>query len=268
MKTTFKPILLGICVVCCYACGTSRAVQPSAMKPAKNTVVAHRGAWKKAGVPQNSLASLRAAINLGCTGTEFDIRMTSDDSLVINHDAEYQGMDIETTTYQDLARVKLRNGETLPTLTSYIREGLKNNSGTLLVAEIKPSTTSKERGQAIAKKVWETFRNEKATHAVQYISFDYDMLKKIESLDSSAFTQYLEGDRTPQQLKLDGIDAADYNGAIYKKHPEWINEAKRLGVKLNVWTINDSARIKSFANDGFHYITTDEPELALSLLLP
>ncbi|HQG57143.1 MAG TPA: glycerophosphodiester phosphodiesterase family protein, partial [Bacteroidales bacterium] len=45
-------------------------------------VIAHRGAWKKNGHPQNSIASLRNAIELKVDGSEFDVRITSDDSLV------------------------------------------------------------------------------------------------------------------------------------------------------------------------------------------
>jgi glycerophosphoryl diester phosphodiesterase len=62
---------------------------------AANQVVAHRGAWKNTALPQNSIASLQAAIKLGCAGSEFDIQLTADTVLVINHDPTYQGMGIE-----------------------------------------------------------------------------------------------------------------------------------------------------------------------------
>lgn len=69
---------------------------------AQNPIIAHRGAWKKEGLPQNSLASLRQAIKLGCAGSEFDIRITQDDSLVIVHDATHEGLFIESTPYAEL----------------------------------------------------------------------------------------------------------------------------------------------------------------------
>ena len=64
-----------------------------------NPVVAHRGAWKKNNLPQNSIASLKKAIEIGCIGSEFDVRMTADDSLVVNHDSDYHGFQIEKTNY-------------------------------------------------------------------------------------------------------------------------------------------------------------------------
>ena len=87
---------------------------------ASNPVVAHRGAFKKKGFPENSIASLKEAIRLQCTGSEFDVRMTADDSLVINHDPQYNKLDIEKTSYAELASHKLSNGETLPTLRQYL----------------------------------------------------------------------------------------------------------------------------------------------------
>ncbi|MFT3945823.1 MAG: hypothetical protein QM763_02520 [Agriterribacter sp.] len=40
------------------------------MSFAKNIVVAHRGAWKKNNLPENSIASLQEAVRIGCTGKD------------------------------------------------------------------------------------------------------------------------------------------------------------------------------------------------------
>ena len=145
----------------------------------KNAVVAHRGAWKTNNLPENSIASLRHAINLKLAGSEFDVWRTADDSLVINHDAHYNKLLIEETNYADLIKFKLSNGERLPTLHEYITEGKKNNNHTLLVCEIKPSEISKERGKQTALKTVETIKKLKADKITGYISFDYDILKQI-----------------------------------------------------------------------------------------
>ncbi|MBC7934782.1 MAG: hypothetical protein H7Y86_05400 [Rhizobacter sp.] len=68
-------------------------------KFADNSVVAHRGAFKKNALPENSIAALKEAIRLGCTGSEFDIRLTANDSLIINHDAHYNKLEIEKTEW-------------------------------------------------------------------------------------------------------------------------------------------------------------------------
>jgi len=68
---------------------TVTRLKSSSMRFASNTVIAHRGAFKKNGFPENSIASLREAIRLGCTGSEFDVRMTADEVLVVNHDPHH-----------------------------------------------------------------------------------------------------------------------------------------------------------------------------------
>lgn len=231
---------------------------------ADNPVVAHRGAFKKNHFPENSIAALREAIRLRCTGAEFDVRMSADDMLLINHDPHYAGLDIEKTAYQKLAAAKLSNGETLPTLREYLLEGMRDNSSTQLVLEIKPSA-SKERGKLIAEKVMNLVKELKAEKMITYISFDYDILKRLEELDKTAITQYLNGDVSPLQLKADGIDGADYHFSVFKKYPEWIGEAKKAGVILNAWTVNEEADMRWLLSQKFNFITTNEPELLLSI---
>lgn len=227
----------------------------------KNAVVAHRGAWKQNNLPENSIAALRHAIDLKLPGSEFDVWRTADDSLVINHDAHYNKLLIEETKYADLIKFKLSNGEKLPTLWEYILEGKKNNKKTLLVCEIKPSEISKERGKKTALKVVETVKKLKAEKITCYISFDYEILKQIRQVDNKTSLQYLEGNKSPKEVKLDNISGVDYHYSVFQKHPEWIKEAKENNVTLNAWTVNDVEVMVWIIKNDFNYITTNEPEL-------
>ena len=232
---------------------------------ANNIVVAHRGAWKAEKHPENSIAALKHAIALKCTGSEFDVQMTADDILVVNHDDLYKGMSIAGTSYADLAVHLLPNGEKLPTLREYILAGLENNTFTRLVCEIKPTNTLK-RGQKMAEKTIQLVNELHARSMTVYISFGYDILKKIEELDPNAHTQYLNGEKPPETLKMDGINGADYHYEVFRKHPEWIESAKKHGITLNAWTVNDPEDMDWLLDKGFDYITTNEPELLLQKL--
>ena len=53
---------------------------------AQTQVIAHRGYWKAEGSAQNSLASLRKAAEAKVYGAEFDVQMTADGIVVVNHD--------------------------------------------------------------------------------------------------------------------------------------------------------------------------------------
>ncbi|WP_142784703.1 glycerophosphodiester phosphodiesterase family protein [Changchengzhania lutea] len=234
---------------------------------AKNPVIAHRGAWKKNNLPKNSIASLKHAIELKCAGSEFDVRMTSDTILIVTHDADYHELPIEETTYEELSKFKLFNGETLPTLKQYLLAGMENNKTTGLVVEIKPSKF-KDRNVFIAEEVHKLVKKLQAEkYILAYISFSYDMLKKIHALDPLAKTQYLDGSKSPKELKADGISGLDYLVYKLKVKPEWISSAKEHGLILNAWTANTTEDIDWLIANDFNYITTDEPELAFEILM-
>lgn len=239
---------------------TTQEKEPGIM-PALNQIVAHRGAFKTQKFPENSIAALKHAFELKCGGTEFDIHMTADDSLIINHDPHYQKLQIEKTNYADLIKTPLSNGEKLPTLREFIQTSLQYNQGSLMVYEIKPSSISKERGRLVAERVLQLIRQMKATKNALFISFDIGILQRIKELDPKAHVQYLNGEKSPAELKAAGMDGADYHFSVFKKHPEWIESAKALKLALNAWTVNDAADMDWLLAQGFQYITTNEPEL-------
>jgi len=229
-----------------------------------NKVIAHRGAFKNTGAPENSIASLKAAIAMGCGGTEFDIHMTSDEVIVINHDDKFLGMEIETSTYQQLLAKTLSNGEKIPTLEAYLKEGYGQKK-TIMVAEIKTSKVSKDRSLRLATKVVEMVRSFKGQAQTVYIAFDYDVCKKVRELEPAAPVQYLNGDISAEKLKADKLDA-DYHYSVFQKDKNWIKNAKTLGVKTNAWTVNDEKIMDDLLVQGIDFITTNEPELLLKKL--
>jgi glycerophosphoryl diester phosphodiesterase len=187
--------------------------------------------------------------------------MTADDSLIVNHDPYYNKLAIETTNYADLIKFKLSNGEKLPTLREYLQAGIQNNTSTRLVCEIKPSEITKERGIVLATKVVQLVHKLKAEDNVVYISFDYDILKQVRKINPTVSLQYLEGNKSPEQVKADGISGLDYHLSVFKDHPEWIESAKKKNITLNAWTVNDPNDMDWLIANEFDFITTNEPEL-------
>ena len=68
------------------ACGTIQAQE----------VIAHRGFWTTDGSAQNSLAALVKADSIHCYGSEFDVWLTTDNQLVVNHDATFKGVTMQS----------------------------------------------------------------------------------------------------------------------------------------------------------------------------
>lgn len=57
-----------------------------------------------------------------------------------------------------------------------------------------------------------------------------------------------------------GAAGADYGIWILQKHPEWIKQIHDLGMKVNVWTVDDEAGMKWCIDHGVDFITTNHPE--------
>lgn len=227
---------------------------------AQTQIIAHRGVWKNTNLPQNSIASLNAAVEQKLWGSEFDVHLTKDDVLVINHDNDFYGIDIATSTYEELLTKKHPNGEKIPTLTEYLKEGLKQKD-VKLVLELKTNKLGTERTLKAADLAIATVKELKAKNAVEYIAFSYDACVRLRELDKKAKIHYLNGDKSPKELKDAKFDGFDYNLSVLKKHPTWIKEAKDLKLKTNVWTVNTEADMIFFLGENVDYITTDQPEL-------
>lgn len=226
----------------------------------RNKVIAHRGAWKIKALPQNSIASLKEAIALGCYGSETDIWMSADSVLIVNHDTSYGGYVIENTKSSVLATVKLTNNEQLPTLQMYLEELMKQNK-TKLIIEIKTSNKGLARSLASTQLLVDMIHEMKANAWVEYIAFDYDVLKKIHSIDPVAKIAYLNGDKTPAQAFADKMTGLDYQNTVYKANVTYPTDAKNLGLTLNAWTIDATADMDYYIGKNFDYITTNQPQL-------
>lgn len=236
--------------------------------PEGTKVIAHRGYWK-AGVPQNSVAALAKAQGLGLYGAEFDVWITTDGEVVLNHDATLSnGVVIETASYDDIKNFTLSNGEKLPTLKDYLEQGKKDPS-TKLILEIKShskSTGGISNNNRVAEACVNMVKAAGMTAQVEYIAFSLDVCKKVLELQPDAIVAYLNGDKTPQSLHDLKIKGIDYNISVLRSNPGWIIEAQNLGMTVNVWTVNSESDILQMIDQGVDYITTDEPEVAKRLI--
>ncbi|CAN5353055.1 hypothetical protein BH23BAC1_BH23BAC1_08940 [soil metagenome] len=232
-----------------------------------NKVIAHRGAWKNTGVPENSIAALQHAIRMGCEGSEFDVHMSSDSVPFVNHDPTIFNLTIDKTPAKELSELILSNRETLPTLEEYLKEGIKQNN-TKLILEIKASALGKERSLALTDKVVKLVQDLKAQAWVDYISFDYDVCLRIMELAPYAKVAYLNGDKTPAQLAADNFYGLDYHYNVMQKNEHWLREAHENKLTVNVWTVNDEEMMDWLLERNLDYITTNEPELLLKKVNP
>jgi glycerophosphoryl diester phosphodiesterase len=220
--------------------------------------IAHRGFWNSPGAAQNSLAALRNAQALGCYAAELDIRITADGIPVLNHDKDIDNVIIETATFDQIKNKTLSNGETIPTLQQYLRQG-KLHPKTLLIIEIKPHSTEIINNKAVEITL-QTVADAGMNERIEYISFSINICREIIRRLPSAKVAYLGGDKSPAELNDMKISGIDYNIEVLRRHPEYIKQAHQLGMTVNVWTVSNPREIEEMTALGVDYITTDNPE--------
>lgn len=244
-KRSMLTILLAVCLYGSNVFGQTK-------------VIAHRGYWDCEGSAQNSITALNKAHEVGAYGSEFDVSITADGIPVVNHDDSIQGFCIETSLYEQLKDLKLKNRERLPTLEEYLIQG-KKNQGTQLILEIKPHKRVVNEDKAVAAILY-LVQKYQMEDQVEYISFSMNICKELIRRAPAVHVSYLRGEVSPADLKILGFSGLDYHYKVFDKHPEWIQEAKNEGLTINVWTVDDPAVMESMVAKGVDFITTDKPK--------
>lgn len=223
-------------------------------------IIAHRGAWKEFNLPENSIASLEKAIELKCDGAEFDVRRTKDGVLVVNHDPLYFGDTIQNNTYAYLNRNKLANGESLPTLEQYFLKGTQDKHKTLLICEIKASIKDKEQDYLATIETLALAKKLKIEKRILYISFSKDILSWIKEQASRAIVLYLESDLTIDAVVKNQFDGINLHYTSFKNNSQLSETAKKAGLKMGSWTVNELSDLAILQQQGVEWITTNHPE--------
>ena len=253
-----KNFMLYLLIGCTLAACGKEAAGPQ--------VVAHRGFWKTEGSAQNSISSLQNAGRIGAYGSEFDVNLTADGRLVVNHDFTYHGLTIAETTFDDLRcdTLRLANGEIIPSLDEYL-EASKAWPEMKLVFELKSTGDTDYEAVALPACI-EAIRRHQVEKRVEFISFSLSACREFARMMPKNRVEYLGGEIAPAELHEMGISGIDYHYTVFDKHPEWVKEAHDLGMIVNAWTVNGEEDIVRMLGLGVDHITTNEPELAQALI--
>lgn len=242
----------------CFLTVAVAALSAMAACAAKPLVIAHRGYWDTPGSAQNSIRSLVKADSIGCHASEFDVWMTADGVLVVNHDPDINGVHIESSPAATVLAQKLANGENVPTLDAYLAQAAA--LPVRIVLELKTHDSRRQEKEAV-KAILAMVKKYGLEDRTDYITFSRDGFKQLaKSAPKPAEVYYLSGDYTPAQIKDMKAAGIDYSLKVIKKRPEWIKECHDLGLKVNVWTVNDPDDMRFCIDHGVDFITTNDPE--------
>ncbi len=226
-------------------------------------MVAHRGLSSL--YPENSLPALEGAAQYGFDGYEFDVHTTKDGKWVVIHDDTVDSMtsesgDVDSFTFYEIRRLKLDNGngienypdEKIPTLEEALE--IHKNSGIVPVIEIKKCDV-----QYLPDFI-DILEEYGVTDKAVIISFTKEYLEKYRELDRNAEIMLLKG--TPEKEDVEwcveysaGLDFGYYN--VYKCS-DALSYAREKGVKLGVWTVDNTAYMDVMVMLGAELITTNK----------
>lgn len=224
-------------------------------------IIAHRGFWETGKVTENSLESLQKAQELAIYGSEFDVRMTQDGVVVVHHDPKMDGISIAETEFQNLLNHQISIGKSLPTLEEFLIQG-KENKHLVLVIEIKDLENLKDEVRT-TNSVLDLINKHEMWNQIECISFSLEVCKHLKRERNSLKVKYLNGDLNPQTISDLGIDGINYEDRVFQEHPNWISEAKKLGITTGCWTVNNPDMFKELRQKGIDFITTDFPKAFL-----
>ncbi|MCH5221352.1 MAG: endonuclease/exonuclease/phosphatase family protein [Muribaculaceae bacterium] len=224
-------------------------------------VVAHRGYHRAPGSAENSIRALVKADSIGAEKCEFDVWLSADDVLYVNHNSDVNGVVIETSKSKDIDACRLKNGERVPRLEAFLDTA--KNLGIDLVLEVKPHKDTAREDVAVPM-IIKMVAEKGLTERTSYISFSRHACE-ILARDNGRPVLFLSG-IAPLELKAMGCTGADFNISVFRNHPDWIEQIHALGMPVNIWTVDKEEDIQYCIDKGADFITTNEPELAQKLI--
>jgi len=211
--------------------------------------IAHRAGGNEA--PENTVAGVDAAYELGASGAEIDIQRTSDGYYVVNHDADFArtcGV-AKKPSEMTLAEVKELKVDGEPVAT--FEEMLDASRGrVILYVELKGETADKQMCDDSVRIIKE-YKMEDET---VLISLQYDLIDYIATNYPEMKTGYLSFATFGNTADLN----CDYLALEEETSTsDMINTIHSKGKKIFVWTVNDEEDLYKFLDSGADEIITD-----------
>ena len=221
-------------------------------------LIGHRGARGVRSLPENTFCSFDSAIESGCDGFEFDVRLSGDKRAVVVHNSRWHGLTVASSTFVHLQRgskprsIRKKNdspqGRELVSLDQVIA---RYHRRAFLDIELKVA--------GLETTVLDLLRQVTPVHDYVVSSFRTDVLWELKA--RSASTTGMICDRKTQLARWSKLPT-EYviveQKLLTQQLTDELHAARR---KVFVWTVNAPARMRRFAEWGVDGIISDHPDL-------
>jgi glycerophosphoryl diester phosphodiesterase len=217
-------------------------------------VTGHRGVMGSE--PENTLRSFRRAVEHGCDEIELDLRVTSDDRLVVLHDATVDRTTdgrgpVEQFSFDELRLLDAGSGERIPTWAESVAA-----IGVRIQAEVKAA-------RAVPLLVESLQADPELAARTMVTSSHAEILLAIRRAMPSASTGLIFG-RTPDVADVLALTRAAEAGTalcgIAGLTVEAVAELHREGLVVTAWPVPDAETFARAVELGVDGVTTDYPD--------
>ncbi len=226
---------------------------------------AHRGSHGAAGPLENTLPAFARALADGADGIELDVHVTSDGVPLVFHDDDLTrltgGADtrrLSTLTSVEVRAVRLSGGVCAPTLAEVLD---------LVSARIPVNVELKDA--AAVGPVARLLEQRGGRDEVLLSSFDVEAMQAALEAMPRIPRAVVMGTRTldptvrlrealPQQT-LARVRASAWHPHAWLVRPGLVAALHRVGVAVNVWTVNDRVTLARLGHAGVDGVFTDIP---------
>lgn len=219
------------------------------------------------------MAAFRRAVELGATFIETDLQLSRDGRFVAIHDTT---LDRTTSGRGPVSAVKLAElreldagswfgphfaGERIPTLDEILQFARESNA--VFYLEIKAGGAWGFPEHSLVG----ALRNAGEAAQAVVISFDSGSLAAVRRLEPTLMTGFLYDRACPDAVERAlGVGARQLapRGDLVTR--ELVGQARRAGLQVVTWTINESAQMRALIAAGVDGIMSDYPDQLVALL--
>jgi len=248
---------------------------------ARTSLAAHRGGsllW-----PENSLLAFRNAVTLGSDYLEADVHLSSDGEVVVIHDPTLERTTtgrgpVRASSRAELGELSLKDlsgavtAERLPLLADVA--ALAAAARRRLLVEIKVDAQG-QRYPEIEERVLVVLENQGVAFDAVVMAFEPETWRRVRALrpDITAGALFSRGtlratgatpDRALEDAARAGVGMVGFHHALIDQG--LVASARRAGIALAAWTVNDSDALRRVIELGVGIVITDRPDLARPLL--
>lgn len=240
-------------------------------------IIAHRG--DSAHVPENTLASFAAALEVGADLVEFDVQLTADGAVVVIHDASVNRTTDGRGRVRELSLAQIRKlsagypsrfgptyrGERVPTLAEALAM-LKDRARVMV--EIKPDAVTDDAEGGVEAGVVAEVRKAGMEREVALLSFSRRALLRCRQIAPEIVRGHLFQRAEPGEVLAGAREVASELVMPEKDmlSDELRDRAREAGLKLATWVVDDPEELRRLARFDLYGVASNRPGVMLDAI--